>query len=152
MELLVAIIINVLTAFPKNTQKDTIFLSPSDFTVIEDSGCYIRLQINSDTLSSRIVQSPEAVIVFSIDSKKYIAKGKHPFLAASDPSNCNAYFCYYKDQNVSIQKNVLTLHTCFDKGPDVQIKHRKHKPINRRRYFQKYYFPNSQKYYPQKSQ
>lgn len=151
MELLVAILINVLTALPQNTQKDTIFLSPSDFTVIVDSGCYVRLQISSDTLSARIAQSPEAIIVFSIGSCHYIAKGKHPFLAASDPSNCNAYFCYYKDQNVSIQKNILTLHTCFDKGPEIQIKHRKRKPLNRRRYFQKYYFPNSQKYHPQKS-
>ena len=152
MELLVAIIINILTAFPKNTQKDTIFLSPSDFTVIEDSRCYVRLRISTDTLSSRIVQSTEAVIMFYIDSNKYIAKGKHLLLAASDPSNCNAYFYFYKDQNVSIQKNVLTLHTCFDSGPDIQIKHRKRKPLNRRRYYQKYYFPKSQKYYPQKNQ
>lgn len=151
MDLLVAILINVLTAFSPDTQKDTIFLSPSDFVVIEDSVCYIRLKISSDTLSARIAQSPEAVILFSKDSNKYIARGKHPFLAASDPSNCNAYFYYYKNLNISIQKNVLTLHTCIDRGPDLQIKHRRRKPLNRRRYFQKYYFPNSPKYYPLKS-
>ncbi len=147
MELLVAIIINVLTAFPQNTQKDTIFLNSRDFTVVDDSACFVRLKISSDTLSSRIVQSPEAVIVFFIDSNKYIARGKHIVFAASDPSNCNAYFYYYKDRNVSIQNNVLKLYTCFYLGRDLQIKHRKRKPLNRRRYFQKYYFPNSPIYY-----
>ena len=143
MELLVAIIINFLTAFPQNTQKDTIFLNSRDYTVIEDSACFVRLRISSDTLSSRISQSPEAVIVFSIDSNKYIARGKHILFAASDPSNCNAYFYYCKDRNISIQNDILILHTCFYLGPDLQIKHRKGKPINRRRYFQKYYFPNN---------
>lgn len=149
MELLVAIIINVLTVFFQNTQKDTFFFNSNDFTVVEDSACFVRLKISSDTLSSRIVQSPEAVIVFSIDSNKYIARGKHIVFSASDPSNCNAYFYYYKDRNVSIRNNILTLHTCFVVDPEIKIKHRKRKPLNRRRYIQKYYFQNSPIYYSQ---
>ena len=124
----VEFLINFDDKFLPNIQKDTIFLNSNDFTVVEDSACLVRLKISSDTLSSRIVQSPEAVIVFSIDSNKYIARGKHIIFAASDPSNCNAYFCYLKDRNVSIQNNILTLHTCFVVDPEIKIKPKKYKP------------------------